>query len=54
MKSHSLRTPIVWLPSFSLLPFILSNQSALAACSLIPTAGNDTYICDSGTGGPLK
>ena len=53
MKSFSLRTRIVWLSSVSLLSLITSKQSALAACTLVPTAGNDTYICDSGTGGPL-
>lgn len=53
MKSLSLRTRIVWLSSVSLLSLITSKQSALAACTLVPTAGSDTYICDSGTGGPL-
>lgn len=33
--------------------FLSINQSAFAACNLVPTAGNDVYICDSGTGGPL-
>ena len=53
MKSFSLRTRIVWLSSVSLLSLITSKQFALAACTLVPTAGSDTYICDSGTGGPL-
>ncbi|MGX9567189.1 autotransporter family protein [Pseudomonas sp. CFBP 5748] len=30
-------------------PFLLPVPSALAACTLTPTAGNDTYVCDSGT-----
>ncbi|PSH69417.1 autotransporter outer membrane beta-barrel domain-containing protein [Phyllobacterium brassicacearum] len=53
MKSYRLCTRITWLSSVSLIPLIMSNQSAVAACTLVPTAGNDTYICDSGTGGPL-
>jgi len=30
-------------------PFLLTTPSAMAACTLAPTAGNDTYVCDSGT-----
>ncbi|MDR6959436.1 outer membrane autotransporter protein [Pseudomonas brassicacearum] len=30
-------------------PFLLTTPSAMAACTLAPTAGNDTYACDSGT-----
>ncbi|ROM69961.1 autotransporter outer membrane beta-barrel domain-containing protein [Pseudomonas brassicacearum] len=30
-------------------PFLLPAPSAMAACTLAPTAGNDTYVCDSGT-----
>ena len=30
-------------------PFLLPVPSALAVCTLTPTAGNDTYVCDSGT-----
>lgn len=30
-------------------PFLLPVPSAMAACTLTPTAGNDTYVCDSGT-----
>ncbi|ATU91718.1 autotransporter domain-containing protein [Phyllobacterium zundukense] len=53
MSSSSVCTRIFWLCSVSLISLITSHQSALAACTLVPTAGNDTYICDSGTGGPL-
>ncbi|WP_448107749.1 autotransporter family protein [Pseudomonas azerbaijanoccidentalis] len=28
-------------------------QPAQAACTLVPTAGSDTFTCDSGTSGPL-
>ena len=28
-------------------------QAAYAACTLIPTAGNDNFVCDSATSGPL-
>ncbi|WP_417692761.1 autotransporter outer membrane beta-barrel domain-containing protein [Pseudomonas sp.] len=31
------------------VPFLLSASSAMAACTLTPTAGNDVYVCDSGT-----
>ncbi|WP_445571726.1 autotransporter family protein [Pseudomonas sp. E102] len=30
-------------------PFLLPASSAMAACTLSPTAGDDTYVCDSGT-----
>src|SRR3546814_6693643 len=30
-------------------PFLLSASSAMAACTLTPTAGDDVYVCDSGT-----
>lgn len=30
------------------------SQSLQAACTLSPTAGNDSFVCDSGTGGPLS
>lgn len=30
-------------------PFLLPASSAMAACTLVPTAGNDSYVCDSGT-----
>ena len=30
-------------------PFLLPFPTAMAACTLTPTAGNDTYVCDSGT-----
>ncbi|WP_335944713.1 autotransporter outer membrane beta-barrel domain-containing protein [Pseudomonas sp. G166] len=29
-------------------PFLLPVPSAMAACSLTPTIGNDAYVCDSG------
>jgi outer membrane autotransporter protein len=29
------------------------SQAAHAACSLTPTAGNDNFVCDSATSGPL-
>ena len=29
-------------------------QAAYAACTLTPTAGNDNFVCDSGTSGPLS
>ena len=53
MKSSKLFTRIFWLSSVSLITLSVSNQTASAACNLVPTAGNDVYICDSGTGGPL-
>src|SRR5688572_21927492 len=31
------------------IPFLLPTPAAMAACTLVPTAGNDTYVCDSGT-----
>ncbi|TCV69938.1 autotransporter outer membrane beta-barrel domain-containing protein [Pseudomonas fluorescens] len=31
------------------IPFLLSAPAAMAACTLAPTAGDDTYVCDSGT-----
>ncbi|MBZ9967098.1 autotransporter outer membrane beta-barrel domain-containing protein, partial [Mesorhizobium sp. BR1-1-2] len=34
---------------------LLPNSAAFAACLLVPTAGNDTFICDSGdSGGSLN
>ncbi|MCG6575763.1 autotransporter outer membrane beta-barrel domain-containing protein [Pseudomonas sp. AF32] len=30
-------------------PFLFPVPSALAACTLTPTAGDDSYVCDSGT-----
>ncbi|TPK29859.1 autotransporter outer membrane beta-barrel domain-containing protein [Mesorhizobium sp. B2-5-3] len=52
--------PVMFLPrmlgvfaatSLALLP----NSAAFAACLLVPTAGNDTFICDSGdSGGSLN
>ncbi|MCW1243006.1 autotransporter outer membrane beta-barrel domain-containing protein [Pseudomonas sp. SAICEU22] len=30
-------------------PFLLPVPSTMAACTLTPTAGNDAYVCDSGT-----
>jgi len=30
------------------------SQPAHAACTLIPTAGNDNFVCDSATSGPLS
>ncbi|WP_413791236.1 autotransporter outer membrane beta-barrel domain-containing protein [Pseudomonas sp. N4] len=30
-------------------PFLLAAPAAMAACTLVPTVGNDTYVCDSGT-----
>ncbi|KGU87165.1 autotransporter outer membrane beta-barrel domain-containing protein [Pseudomonas mediterranea] len=30
-------------------PFLLPVPTAMAACTLTPTAGNDSYVCDSGT-----
>lgn len=31
------------------IPFLLPAPAATAACTLTPTAGDDTYVCDSGT-----
>ncbi|TPJ39954.1 autotransporter outer membrane beta-barrel domain-containing protein, partial [Mesorhizobium sp. B2-6-6] len=57
LKRHM---PVMFLPrmlgvfaatSLALLP----NSAAFAACLLVPTAGNDTFICDSGdSGGSLN
>ncbi|UQI28640.1 autotransporter outer membrane beta-barrel domain-containing protein [Pseudomonas bijieensis] len=30
-------------------PFLFPAPAAMAACTLAPTAGDDTYVCDSGT-----
>ncbi|MBO1540280.1 autotransporter outer membrane beta-barrel domain-containing protein [Pseudomonas sp. OA65] len=30
-------------------PFLFSAPAAMAACTLTPTAGDDAYVCDSGT-----
>ena len=54
MKLERLRTRLLLLSSVSILPIFLYNQSAEAACILAPTAGNDNFVCDSGTGGPLN
>jgi outer membrane autotransporter protein len=35
----------LWLTT----PLLLDAPPAMAACALTPTAGNDTYVCDSGT-----
>lgn len=35
----------VWVSA----PFLLPVPAAMAACTLTPTAGDDTYVCDSGT-----
>ncbi|VVP07831.1 autotransporter outer membrane beta-barrel domain-containing protein [Pseudomonas fluorescens] len=40
--------------AFSFLLFIGWPHTAQAACTFTPTAGNDTHLCDSGTGGPLS
>ncbi|WP_315975265.1 pertactin-like passenger domain-containing protein [Phyllobacterium zundukense] len=53
MKSSKLSARIFWLSSVSFITLSITNQPASAACNLVPTAGNDVYICDSGTGGPL-
>jgi hypothetical protein len=39
--------------AFSLLLCAGSAQTALAACALTPTGGNDNFTCDSGSSGPL-
>lgn len=36
---------VLWIS----VPFLFPVPSALAACTLTPTAGNDNYVCDSGT-----
>lgn len=38
--------------AFSFLLVIGWPHTAQAACTFTPTAGNDTHLCDSGTGGP--
>ena len=53
MKSSKLFTRIFWLSSVSLITLSISNQTASAACTFVPTAGNDFYICDSGTAASL-
>ncbi|EPJ97228.1 autotransporter outer membrane beta-barrel domain-containing protein [Pseudomonas sp. CFII68] len=35
----------VWISA----PFLLPVPAAMAACTLTPTAGDDAYVCDSGT-----
>ncbi|CAN7333731.1 autotransporter outer membrane beta-barrel domain-containing protein [Pseudomonas brassicacearum] len=35
----------VWIST----PFLLPVPAAMAACTLTPTAGDDAYVCDSGT-----
>lgn len=35
----------VWISA----PFLLPVPAAMAACTLSPTAGDDAYVCDSGT-----
>ncbi|MEK1886208.1 MAG: hypothetical protein AAAB35_01245 [Phyllobacterium sp.] len=54
MKFDGFGLRLLWLSSVSLLPILLSSQSAQAACVLIPNPGNNNYTCDSGTGGPLN
>lgn len=36
---------VLWVTA----PFLLPVPSTMAACVLSPTAGDDTYVCDSGT-----
>ncbi|MBC3362743.1 autotransporter outer membrane beta-barrel domain-containing protein [Pseudomonas sp. SWRI154] len=36
---------VLWVAA----PLLLPVSSAMAACTLTPTAGNDTYVCDSST-----
>jgi hypothetical protein len=36
---------VLWVTA----PFLLPAPSTMAACVLSPTAGDDTYVCDSGT-----
>jgi autotransporter family porin len=50
-KKHLIRFLAI---TAALLGPVVFIAPSFAACSLIPTAGNDTYICDSGTGGPLN
>ncbi|AEV62784.1 autotransporter family protein [Pseudomonas ogarae] len=39
----------VWVSA----PFLLPVPAAMAACTLTPTAGDDVYVCDSGTSAGL-
>ncbi|MGH8385972.1 MAG: autotransporter outer membrane beta-barrel domain-containing protein [Pseudomonas sp.] len=40
--------------AFSIFLCIGWPQPTQAACTFTPTAGNDTHVCDSGSGGPLS
>ena len=48
MPTHKL----IHIGALSLLSLAL--QQAQAACNITPTAGNDTYVCDSGSAGALN
>jgi type V secretory pathway adhesin AidA len=53
MKSTNGFARIAWLSSVSLISLLTTGQLASAACSFAPTAGDDTYVCDSGTAASL-
>lgn len=49
-----LRTRLLCISFASIISILVSGQAAEAACALTPTAGNDNFVCDSGSGGPLN
>ena len=42
-------THMITYPLFALSVLSLALNNAQAACSFTPTAGNDSFVCDSGS-----